>query len=266
MFEIIGERINTSRKAVREAVENRDEAYIINDVKKQAEAGAAYIDINAATAAGQELDNIKWLIHIIQETVALPLCIDSPDPEILKAVYNQIKQPPLINSISLEKNRFEPMLSFLQDKECRIIGLCMSDEGMPKNAEDVIERADKIISGLEKTGMKHEHIYIDPIVQPISTDSTRGTMAMDSVIGIKKAYPEVKIICGLSNISFGLPQRKTVNRTFLTLMLSAGIDSAILDPLNEKIISELKTALMLLGRDAYCMEYTKAAMSGKISP
>jgi cobalamin-dependent methionine synthase I len=264
MFEIIGERINTSREKVLEAVEKRDADYIQDDVRKQEAAGAHYIDVNAGTQASGEMDDLKWLIDVVQEVVTVPLCIDSPDPEVLRMACDRVKMPPMINSISLEKNRFEPMLSFLEGRECRIVALCMSDEGMPKSAEEVIARAGKLIEGLEGIGMQREHIYMDPLIQPVSTDVMRGVMAMESVRGIIERYPGVHTICGLSNISFGLPQRRIINRTFLSVLMTAGLDSAILDPLDNVIMAVLRTTLMLLGRDSYCLEYIKAVRAGTI--
>lgn len=170
----------------------------------------------------------------------------------------------MINSISLESNRFEPMLSYLDNIECRVIGLCVNDSGIPKSVEDVIDRAGNLIEGLEKIGLERDHIFIDPVIQPISTDITKGLMAMKSVSGIVRHYPGVHTICGLSNVSFGLPKRKVINRNFITLMMRAGLDCAILDPLDNKMMTIVKTSRMLLGKDNYCMDYIHAVKAGQI--
>ena len=195
----------------------------------------------------------------------IPLCIDSPDPEVLMMAYEKVEQKPMINSITLEKKSYDPMMSFLEGKDCKVIALCMSDEGMPKSSGDVIKRAKKLVEGLEKIGMKRDDIYIDPLIEPIGTDISKGIMAMDSVRNIKEENPGVHFMCGLSNVSFGLPERKIINRHFLSLMMSAGIDGAILDPLDEKIMATVKITEMLLGKDNYCMNYLKAVRAGKIS-
>jgi 5-methyltetrahydrofolate--homocysteine methyltransferase len=176
-----------------------------------------------------------------------------------------VKQRPMINSISLEKERYDAMMPFLQGKECDVVGLCMDDVGMPTSAQEVVGRAKRLVDSLEGIGMTRDSIYIDPLIQPISTDVTKGIMAMDSVKGIKDEIPGVHTICGLSNISFGLPQRKIINRTFLTLLISVGLDAAIIDPLDEKMMAILKTNQMLLGQDEYCMNYLKAVRAGQIS-
>jgi cobalamin-dependent methionine synthase I len=140
----------------------------------------------------------------------------------------------------------------------------MDDSGMPESAEDIINRADTLVKELNAISIATGNIYCDPLVQPISTDSNKGIMVLEAVRGIKTKYPEVHTTGGLSNISYGLPQRKIINRTFLTLMMDAGMDSAIIDPLDEKIMATIKTADMLLGNDAFCGNFLKCVRSGAI--
>lgn len=264
MFEVIGERINTSRKKVQEAVTSRDSDYIVDDVKKQQEAGAAFIDVNAGARIGHETEDMKWLIDTIQPIATVPLSLDSPDPAVLEMAFGMVDKEPMVNSISLEKERFDAMMPFLKGKSCKIIALCMDDAGMPSSADDIISRADTLVKELTAIGIPVSSIYIDPLVQPISTDSTKGVMVLDAVHGIKKNYPEIHITGGLSNISYGLPQRKIINRTFVTLMMHAGMDSAIIDPLDVKIMAAIKTADMLLGKDQFCMKYLQGVRAGAI--
>lgn len=264
MFEVIGERINTSRKYVQEAVAARHAEYIIKDVQLQQEAGATFIDVNAGARIGHEVEDMGWLLETIQPVVELPLAIDSPDPAVLEMAFDMVERDPLVNSISLEKERFEAMMPFLQGKTCKIIALCMDDSGMPNSADDIIERADVLTKELVKIGFPVGSIYIDPLVQPISTDANKGMMVLDAVHGIKDLYPEIHITGGLSNISYGLPQRKIINRTFITLMMGAGMDSAIIDPLDGKIMATIKAADMLLGNDDFCGNYLKGVRAGVI--
>ena len=264
MFEVIGERINTSRKNVQNAVASRDADYIIDDVKKQQEAGATYIDVNAGARIGHEMEDMKWLLDTIQPVVTVPLTLDSPDPAVLEMAFGMVENTPMINSISLEKDRFEAMIPFLNGKDCKIIALCMDDSGMPGSSDDIIGRADTLVNELNKIGIATGSIYLDPLVQPISTDSNKGVMVLDAVRGIKAKYPDVHITGGLSNISYGLPQRHIINRTFITLMMDAGMDSAIIDPLDAKIMAGIKTADMLLGNDAFCGNFLKGVRAGTI--
>jgi len=264
MFKVIGERINTSRKFVRAAVSERNADYIINDVKQQCFAGAAFIDVNAGARIGHEEEDMKWLLDTIQPVVDVPLSLDSPDPAILEMAFGMVEKTPMINSISLEKERYDAMMPFLDGKDCKIIALCMDDSGMPGSSGDIIARADTLVKELNNIGINTGSIYIDPLVQPISTDSNKGVMVLDAVRGIKAKYPDVHITGGLSNISYGLPQRKIINRTFVTLMIDAGMDSAIIDPLDKKIMASIRTADMLLGHDKFCMEYLKGVRAGTI--
>lgn len=264
MFKIIGERINTSRKQVQDAVADRDFDYIADDVKKQLNAGAHFIDVNAGARIGHEKEDMAWLLETILPVSDKPLCLDSPDPAILEMACSMVDQPPMINSISLEKERFDAMMPFLEGRNCKIVALCMDDGGMPSSSEDIVGRAEKLVQAIESTGIPQDAVYIDPLIQPISTDITKGVMVLDAVRKIKERFPTVHITGGLSNISYGLPERKIINRTFVALMIGAGMDSAIIDPLDTAIMSVIKTADMLTGQDAFCMEYLKGVRAGQI--
>ena len=264
MFEVIGERINTSRKLVQAAVAERNAGYIVEDVKKQQETGANFIDVNAGARIGHEKEDMRWLLDTIQSACEIPLALDSPDPAILEMAFSMVEKTPMVNSISLEKERFEAMMPFLSGKDCKIIALCMDDSGMPDSSEDIQGRARKLIEELNKIDIPTANIYVDPLVQPISTDSSKGVMVLDAIRSIKAEFPKAHITGGLSNISYGLPQRHMINRTFVALMMNAGMDSAIIDPLDKKIMAAIRTADMLLGHDQFCMEYLKGVRSGAI--
>ncbi len=264
MFTVIGERINTSLKKVRQAVETKDVEYIQNDVKMQTEKGATYIDVNAGAKIGHEEEDMKWLLKVVQQATDLPLCLDSPDPKILEMAYGMVERPPMINSISLEKDRFDAMIPFLEGKDCKIIALCMDDSGMPKSVEDITGRASSIIGELEGIGFKKEDIFVDPLIQTQSVDVSNAFMAMDAVETIMTEHKGVHTTGGLSNISYGLPQRQIINRSFLLMMMAKGFDSAIMDPLDDEIMAVLKTGEMLVGNDEFCMNFLTSVRSGDI--
>lgn len=264
MFKVIGERINTTRKNVQKAVAERDANYIVNDVKAQEDAGADYIDVNAGAVVGAEKESMKWLIDTIQTAVSIPLCLDSADPEVLEMAYGLADKKPIINSISLENERYKIMMPFLKGKNCGILALCLDDKGMPKDSDDVFDRAERLVTGLQGIGFIQEDIYVDPLVQPVGMEPTNGLMAMESAAKIRKAFPDINLTCGLSNISFGLPERKKINRVFLSLMMGMGLNSAIIDPLDVEMMSVLRTTEMLLGNDEYCVNFLKAYRAGLI--
>ena len=264
MFVVIGERINTSRAAVREAVEKRDAAYVEDDVRRQEAAGATYIDVNAGARIGHEEEDMRWLLEVIQPAVRIPLCLDSPDPAVLDLAFGLVERRPMVNSISLETERYETMAPFLQGKDCDVIALCMDDTGLPASADDVVARAVRLANGLEGLGFPRDTIYVDPIVQPISTDQTKGLMVLEAVRLITEELPGIHFTCGLSNISYGLPQRRMVNRAFLALAMGAGLDGAIIDPLDQELMAVAASADMLLGHDEYCMNYLDGVRAGRI--
>lgn len=264
MFTVIGERINTTLKKVKAAVADRDADYIAEDVKKQTACGATYIDVNAGARIGHEEEDMRWLLDVVQGATDLPLCLDSPDPAILEIAFGLVNKTPMVNSISLEKDRFEPMISFLKGKECKIVALCMDDNGMPKTVEDIVGRATTLVKELEAIGMKRDDIFIDPLIQPMSVDVNNGMMAMDAVRTIMTDLEGVHTTGGLSNISYGLPERRVANRQFLSMMMAIGFDSAIMDPLDAELMAVLKTSEMLKGNDNFCMNYLKAVRAGDI--
>jgi len=264
MFDVIGERINTTLKKVQAAVIQKDTAYIQDDVKKQEAGGATYIDVNAGARIGYEKEDMEWLLGVVQKATNLPLCLDSPDPVILEMAYEMVDTTPMINSISLEKDRLNAMLPFLKGKKCKVIALCMDDNGMPKNTDDIVNRAKTIVEKLESIGIVREDIFVDPLIQPMSVDSNNGTMVMDAVRTIMQDLKGVHTTGGLSNISYGLPQRKIINRNFLLMMMANGFNSAIMDPLDEDIMAALKTGEMISGHDSFCMNFLKGVRSGAI--
>ncbi|CCK80999.1 methyltetrahydrofolate--corrinoid methyltransferase [Desulfobacula toluolica] len=265
MFIVIGERINTTLEQVKKAVDKRDAAYITNDVKNQTECGATYIDVNAGAGISHEEEDLKWLIEVVQKATHLPLCIDSPDPKILETAYEMTDKPPIINSISLEKNRFNAMIPFLKGKDCKIIALCMDDSGMPKNSQDIIRCAKTMVKELEDIGIKRDNIFIDPLIQPMSVDGNNGTMVLEAVSVIMKELKGVHTTGGLSNISYGLPKRKIINRSFLLMLMANGFNSAIMDPTDKDLMAALKTGEMIMGNDNFCMNFLKSVRAGEIT-
>ena len=262
---IVGERINTSRKLVNQAVADRDVQYIQADVKSQSESGADLIDVNAGSRRKSEVDDLSWLIDVVQE--ALPqarLCIDSPNPGTLKAVLAKAEHTPMLNSTTLEKSRFEAMAPIIQSRECDIVALCIDDRGIPKSAEQALENASRLILDLEGLGVKRERIYLDPIIQAVSTNTNAALMVLETIERIRQAFKGVNVICGLSNISFGLPLRPLVNRAFLSLAMRAGLNAAILDPLDRKLMSIVRATNVLLGQDPWCQAYTRAFRENKL--
>jgi len=261
---IVGENINTSRKSIAEAVEKRDADFIVGTAQAQAEAGAHYIDVNAGTFLKEEGECLCWLVETIQQAVDLPLCLDSPDPGALTGAMKRHKGVPMINSISLEEERFRSLLPVVASQPCHVVALCMAQRSMPVTVGERVKAGAELIHKLTNEGIPLERIYVDPLVQPVSVDTRMGTAALGAIQGIMKEFPGVNTICGLSNVSFGLPRRRLINRHFLALCMASGLSAAILDPTDRELMATLLTVDMLLGRDEYCGDFIEAYQSDRL--
>jgi len=260
---IVGEKINTSLCGVEEAVKTRDKDFIQNLAKKQVDSGADVLDINVGTRIHSEVKDMKWMIGIVQEVVDVPLCVDSPRPEAVEVGLAECKGKAMVNSITAEKKRMEELLPLLERFGCKIIALTMDDKGIPEDIEQRYKIADKLIGALTKAGISLSDIYIDPLVRPVSTDSSSGLIVLKSIKKIMSSFEHVHTICGLSNISFGLPARDVLNKCFLLLAMSMGLDSAILDPLDREMMAMIRAGEVLLGKDEYCLKYLTSFREGK---
>ena len=259
---IIGELINASRKAIKAAIEAQDTAAIQQVAKDQAEAGADYIDVNAGVFVGKEPEYLKWLVETVQAVVDKPCAIDSPDPAAVEAALSVHQGTPMINSISLEKERYERLMPIVAGTDMKVIALCMSDKGMPRTVDDRMKIANELVGGLLKNNVKIENIFVDPLVQPISVENNFGVEFINAIERIVAAYPGIHTACGLSNISYGLPARKFLNQTFMTMAIAKGLDGAIINPLDQRMMSNIIAAEALAGKDNFCMNYLKAYRAG----
>jgi cobalamin-dependent methionine synthase I len=263
---IVAERINATRKAVREAVEKKDDAHIVKEAKDQFEAGAAVIDVNAGAHPDREEADMSWMIDLVQGAVDTRISIDSSSSAVIMANIHKLKKTPMINSVSLEKKKLEAMAPALTEREADVIALCMDDSGLPKTADQAFSNAERITEELGRLGIAREHIFIDPLVQTISADHTKGVMVLETIRRIRNRIEGVHVICGLSNISYGMPERFLINRTFLTLAVGAGLDAAIVDPLDKKLMTAIYASEMLVGQDPYCRNYLTEYRKGGIVP
>lgn len=260
---IIGELINTSRKAIKEAVAKKDANYIKQVAREQFEAGANYIDVNCGTMVNNEVEVMEWLVNTVQEAVEAPLSIDSPDPKVIEAGLKLVKNcQPMINSISDEKERFNRLLPLVVKYNAKIVALCMDDTGMPNTGEDRVRVAKSLYQKLTEAGVPEDNIYFDPLVKPISAVEKAGVEVLESIKYIKTLYPNVHFTCGLSNVSYGLPNRKVLNRLFVVQTMTMGMDGYILNPNDKEMMGVIYASQALLGQDSYCMNYLTAHRKG----
>ena len=268
MMLIIGEKLNSARKQVREMIENRDVKAIQDLARNQVEGGAEMLDVNSSAASGDKEENMEWLVKTVQEAVDVPLCIDSPNAEEIEKgleAHNWDKGKALINSITGEKEKIERLLPAIIKYKCAVAALVMDERGIPDNSKTRVEIAEKLIKVLTDAGVPLKDIFIDPLVVPIGTGDKNGLITMKTIRSVKEAHPEVKIVTGLSNISYGLPERKLINQVFMILTMSCGMDAVIIDSTDKRMMAIAKTAITLLGEDNFCGGYIQAYREGKLT-
>ena len=173
-------------------------------------------------------------------------------------------QTPMMNSITCEREKLDSLLSIVADTGANVVALALGDEGMPCMAGQREATARRLIDALTGAGVKPERIFVDPVIAPLSTQHETAGHVFGAIRAVKQHCPECHVTCGLSNISYGLPNRKLINRVFLGLCMMAGLDAAIMDPLDEQIMAQLITAEALLGHDEWCMNYITASRAGKL--
>ena len=261
---IIGERINASRKFIAEAISSRNAAFIQNEAKAQVMAGVDYLDVNAGTFFGEEAKHLRWIIETVQEAVDLPLCIDSPDPSVIKAMIPLVKKNPIINSIILEPSRLEGILPLVAEHKMKVIALCQSGDAIADTADAKVKMAGQLVEKVKGVGIPLDNLYIDPLVYPLATNDQSALATLNAIEKIMREFPGVHTTCGLTNVSYGLPNRKLVNRTFLVAAIGRGLDSAILDPTDKQLFGALKAALMIAGKDEFCMQYIAGFREGRL--
>jgi 5-methyltetrahydrofolate--homocysteine methyltransferase len=255
---IIGERINpTGRKLMLKALQEGDFDVVRRDAEKQVEAGAKILDINAGVPGADEPALIKQVMMTVMDVTDVPLCIDTADPEALEAALKAYKGKALINSVNGEDRSLKAVLPLVKEYGAAVIGLCMDEDGIPTTADARLKVAANIIERAGKLGIPTQDVVIDPLALTMSSDHTAGLVALQT---IEKVIAEfgVNITMGASNISFGLPDRKFVNATFIAMAIHAGLTCPITNPLEPEVNIAIKAADLSMGRDEYGMAWIKA--------
>ena len=259
---IIGEKINGTRKRVAQAIAERDAEFIQDLAVRQAAAGSTWLDVNAGTHPDREPDDLVWLIETIQSVTETPLSLDSANPRALQVAIKAVKKTPMINSINGEAERLAGVLPIVAEHNCPVIALAMDEKKIPETSQKRFEVITRIIAETRAHGVPDSNVYFDPLAMTLSTNNQSASIAFETMRLVRESYPEAHLTIGLSNISFGLPGRSFVNRYFLSLALQAGLDSAILDPLDREIQAAIQTTEMILGRDAHCLNFIRASRKG----
>jgi 5-methyltetrahydrofolate--homocysteine methyltransferase len=263
---VVGELINSTRGKIKEAMESRNAGYLKDLAKKQDEAGADFIDVNAGAFVTKEMEILPWALEEVMSVTDKPIAVDSPRAEAVKLGLEMHKNgKPMLNSITKESERWNTVLPIAVEHDCLVLGLCIDDQGIPEDADRRIKIADGIINGLIKEGKDIQDIAIDPITTPLSVNTGYGLTVIDTIKGVKENFPQVKLITGFSNISYGLPARRQVNRAFVVACMVNGLDGALIDPLDTTMMSLIKATEALLNRDPFCSGYLKAYRAGLVT-
>ncbi|MEW6349393.1 MAG: dihydropteroate synthase [Thermodesulfobacteriota bacterium] len=257
---IIGENINTSIKLVETAVLNRDESFIRNLAKRQKAQGSDYLEVNSGLRIypKEEAEDIEWLVPLVQAETGLPLCIDSAYPAVHRAALKHHQGRAILNSINGDSSRWEEILGVAKEYDCGIIGMLSDLKGIPAEPAGRVKIAERILDGVSSFGIPTERLFFDPVVMPVSVDTRNALVLVETLRQLKRSFPQVKTVAALSNMSYGLPRRSLINRTVLVLAVEAGLDAAIVNPLDKRTMAAKQAAETLLNGDQFCLNYIKA--------
>ncbi|MEJ2756958.1 MAG: dihydropteroate synthase [Anaerolineales bacterium] len=260
---IIGERINpTGRKLVLNALKEGNFDIVKRDAETQVEAGAKVLDVNAGVPGEDEPELLKKVLKIVMETTDVPLCIDTADPLALEAALSIYEGNPLVNSVNGEETSLNNILPLVKEYDASVIGLCMDDEGIPETPEARLKVASKIIERAGKLGIGPERIVIDPLALTMGADSNAGKIALDTIELVVEEFG-VNVTMGASNISFGMPDRKYINATYIALAIYAGMTCPITNPLVTEVSTAVLATNLSLGMDEYGMRWIEAYRARK---
>jgi len=263
---IIGEKINGSIPSVAKAIAEKNGDFIKNLAKVQSAAGATYIDVCASVEDSIEVETMKWLIDLVQEVTDTPIAVDSPNTNVCVECMKFCNKPGILNSVSMEGDKIAVAFPVIAGTKWEVAALLNDDKGIPQTAERRLEVFADIMAKAKEYGIKPSQIHIDPLVEMLCTSEDGIAMVVKVMKEIKSQYPDIHITGAVSNISFNLPVRKLVNQGFIVLSMNAGMDSAILDPLNRDMMGMIFATEALLGMDEYCMEYIGAYREGIFGP
>jgi 5-methyltetrahydrofolate--homocysteine methyltransferase len=252
---MIGEKINpTGRKRLAAALTDGDLDYVVGLAVRQVNDGADIIDINVGVPGLDEVKAMRDVVAAVSDAVDVPLCLDSPSHESVAAGLAACQGRPLINSVRGEEASMKEILPLVKEYDASVIALLLDEDGIPETAVARVAVAKKIIDRADSMGIPLENIVIDPLVLTVGSDSNAGKITLDTIEMLTAEYG-ININLGASNVSFGLPDRHTLNQAFLGLAIGAGASCLITDV--AKMAPTIHAADLLRGRDNHGMRYIK---------
>ncbi len=252
---IIGESINpTRRKKLVSALQEGKFNYVLELAEYQIGTGADVLDVNVGFSGVDDVKVLPEIVRVLQDNFDIPLCLDSLNPLAIEAALKVATGKYLINSVNGEETSMEALLPVAKEYGAALIGLCMDEEGIIHDPEKRVNVAEKIIDRACKKGIKPEDIIIDPLAMAVSADPKACMVTLETT-GLAHRKLGHNITLGVSNISFGLPDRESLNNTFVTLSIYNGLTCPIANP--EKITSIIRAADLIMGRDDFAMRFIK---------
>ncbi|HOL17075.1 MAG TPA: methyltetrahydrofolate cobalamin methyltransferase [Bacillota bacterium] len=253
---IIGERINGMFKDIARAIKEKDAKVIQEWARKQEENGAHYLDINVGPSSPAPVEAMKWLVEVTQEVTDLPLCLDSTKYDAIEEGLKLCKRPAMINSVPAIQSKMERVFSMAAQYDAEVIGLAMSEEGIPKDADSRVALAAELVANAMAFDISPDRLYIDPLVLPCNVAQDHGPEVLRTLREIKLiSDPSPKTVVGLSNVSQGTKNRELINRVFAVMAMSHGLDAGIVDACDDELMAAVATARILLNMDIYCDSY-----------
>jgi 5-methyltetrahydrofolate corrinoid/iron sulfur protein methyltransferase len=256
---IIGELINGMYSNIALALKHHDKVAVQKCALEQISCGAQALDICCGPASKDPLADMPWLVQAIQEVTDKPLCLDSSKPKVIEEGLKVAKNKTIINSTTADIEKLQILIPLAKQYKSRLIGITISTKGIPQNKDQRLELAATIIDQARENGFPVEELYLDPIVMPINVAQDQMKGILEAIAEFKLlAHPSPQTILGLSNISQGAKYRSLINRTFLTMAVASGLDSAILDPEDQELLDTLISAELILNKNIYCDSYLEA--------
>ncbi|MBT3315130.1 MAG: dihydropteroate synthase [Anaerolineae bacterium] len=250
---LIGEKINpTGRKKLPQALREGDFDYVCLLIERQVNAGADLLDVNAGVPGMDEVALLPELVKFVASQTDLPLCIDTANPKALEAALKVSVGKPLVNSVSGEEKSMNDILPLVKEHGTAVIALALDDNGISNDAETRLRIAEKIINRAEQMGIPSREIVVDPLVMSVGADTSAAVVTCQTISLIREKLG-VNMTMGASNISFGMPERHTLNQVFLALAINAGASCLITDP--ARLGMTIRASELLLGRDDYGRNY-----------
>jgi 5-methyltetrahydrofolate--homocysteine methyltransferase len=256
-FVIIGERINpTGRKLLAEEMARGDYSRVLADAVAQVEAGALMLDVNAGIPLANEPKILAECVKLVQDTVSVPLSIDSSIVEALEAGLSVYRGKPLLNSVTGEEERLERVLPLVKKYDAAVVAISNDETGISEDPDVRYSVAKKIVERAADHGIARENIVVDPLVMPVGAINDAGRKLVHL---LRRLQTELKVntTCGASNFSFGLPNRRGLGAAFLPMMIGAGLTSAIMNPLHQEDIQAILGADVVMGHDSNCANWIK---------